>query len=104
MSHAAFLHVAREMELPDLLMGAEDVRSLAEHRGWLLVLASVEAHERKLMDQLLNPTAKADDVDRMRGELRGLRAARDAAEAIVSHAVDREREANQRIAQETADV
>jgi hypothetical protein len=98
MAHAAFQHVAREFELPDLLMRADDVRALGEHPGWLLVLESIQEHERKLTEQLLHPTAKAEDVDRLRGEIRGLRSAREAADAIVSLAVEREREANRALA------
>lgn len=85
-------------------MAADDVRSLATHRGWLLVVASVEAHERKLTDQLLNPSAKAEDVNRLRGEIRGLRAMREAVDAIVELATERERDANRALAQEHSNV
>lgn len=93
MSSAAYTHLVRDMDLPDLLMQADFVRELDDHLGWKLVMASLDAHGEKLLAQLLNPTAKPEDVDRLRGEIRGLSAAREAAESIVSLAVDREAEA-----------
>lgn len=102
---ATFTHVTREMDLPDLLMLADDVRELDSHRGWQAVLAGIDAHREKLLAQLLNPTAKPESVDRLRGEILGLASAREAAEQIVRLAVEREREAKRALAaQETADV
>jgi hypothetical protein len=95
---ATFTHVAREMELPALLMLADDVRELESDRGWHAVLAGIDAHREKLLQQLLNPTAKPDAVDRLRGEILGLSSAREAAEQIVRLAVEREREAKRALA------
>lgn len=95
----AFQHVIRDLELPDLLTQAENVEQLTNHPGWKLVLASIAAHEQRLTRQLMNPTAKADDIDRLRGEILGLASARDAAETILTFAADAERAANERAAQ-----
>jgi hypothetical protein len=105
MASAAYTHVISEMELPAQLMGADDVRALEGLPGWRLVLASIDAHKERLLAQLLNPTAKPDAVDRLRGEIRGLDSAREAADTIVQFAADREREAKRALkAQETANV
>lgn len=92
------------MALPDLLMQAEDVRSMTEGRGWNLVLECIAAHEAKMLQQLLNQTTKAEEIPRLRGLLVGLASARDAAESIVSFAENEEKKANQRVAQEQSHV
>lgn len=99
-----FTEHARNLELPDLLTLADEMRALQQSPAWQHVVAALRHRHDKLTDQLLNPTAKADDVDRIRGELLGLRAAWDAVEQIIKLAVEREQEAKRRVAQETAHV
>lgn len=104
MSRAAYTSLVDELNLPDLLRQAEDVKALDQHPGWALVTASIDAWREKLLAQLLNPSAKPQDVDRLRGEIRGLLSAREAAASIVGLAEEREAVANKRTAQELANV
>ncbi len=90
----------RDMELPALLLQADDVREVVETPGWRVVVASVEAREARALQQLLNPTAKAEDIPRLRGLLAGLAGMREAAESIVSYAVAAEEKAKSALARE----
>jgi hypothetical protein len=95
---AAYTHLLEDMPLPDLLMQAEMVRELADHPAWVFVLEVIAEHERKMLARLLNETTKPEEIPRLRGLIAGLQAARDAADTIVSFAVDRERDAKRAIA------
>lgn len=97
-SNPAYTHLIRVKELPDQVQDADLVREVVKHPGWEIVAAAIAAHHEKLFAQLLNPTAKHDDVDRLRGELRGLQAMGEAADTIVSFAEERDREARARLA------
>lgn len=96
MANAAYTRSLHEMDLPDLLYRAETVRELADHPGWKFVLSCIADHEAQMLQRLLNETTKPEDIGRLRGLLTGLSSAREAADSIVSHAADREREANKR--------
>lgn len=80
------------------------VRELADHPGWLFVLEVVAAQEQHQLAKLLNETTKAEDIARLRGLLVGLASAREAAESIVSFAMEAEEKAKRALAQETANV
>jgi hypothetical protein len=88
-SNPAYGHAARSKELPDLLMDADLIRELTAHPAWEIVAGAIDAHHTNLVAQLLNPTAKPDDVNRLRGEIRGLQSMREAAATIVGLAEDR---------------
>lgn len=104
MAAAAYRHLSRQLELPDLLRRADLVRETMASPGWEIVLAEISEHESRMIAQLLNETTKADDIPRLRGLVTGLRAMQEAADSILELAMEREREANQRTAQETANV
>lgn len=104
MAAPAYTRTARELKLPDLCRNADLIRETMATPGWTLVLEAIAAHESKMDEQLLNETTKPDDFLRLRGLIKGLRSMREAAESILELATEREAEANQRTAQELANV
>lgn len=90
---AAYRHLARQLELPDLLVKADDVRETIATPGWEFLVASVAEHESRMTAQLLNASTPAEEVTRLRGLLAGLRCLSEAAESILALAEQREAEA-----------
>lgn len=97
MAAAAYRHLARELDLPDLVMQADLIRETTQTPGWGFLVASIAEHKRKMLDQLLHETTKADDVPRLRGLVNGLGCVEEAAEAILSLAKEREAEAKRNL-------
>lgn len=93
MAAAAYRHLARQLELPDLLMQADLVRETMASPGWKLVVDSIAEHEQKMLAQLLNETTKPEEIPRLRGLVTGLRSMQEAADSIVSLAEERLRDA-----------
>jgi hypothetical protein len=105
MAAAAYRHLARQWEDPDLFRNADLLRETMATPGWTFVLDAIAEHERRMVAQLLNETTRAEEIPRLRGLVSGLRAMSEAADSILSLAVEREQEARKRAkAQETANV
>ena len=93
MSAAAYKSQVENLELPELIGQAEIVRDATETPGWRLVQASVDAHRDRMLRRLLNETTKPEDIPYLRGVVAGLESMREAADAIVTLAEERERAA-----------
>lgn len=104
MAAAAYRHLVRQLELPDLLTQADLVRETVATPGWQIVLAAVAEHESRMLAQLLNETTRPEEIPRLRGLVAGLKSMHEAADSILSLAEEREAEANKRIAQEHQNV
>lgn len=85
------------MEDADLFRTADLVREATATPGWKFIADSIEEHERKMNDQLLNETTKPEDIGRLRGLITGLRSMQQAAQSILDYAEEREAKANDRI-------
>lgn len=90
---AGYRHLARQLELSDLLVKADEVRETIATPGWEFLLASVAEHESRMTLQLLNGSTPPDEVTRLRGLIAGLRCISEAAESIVHLAEEREQDA-----------
>lgn len=101
---AAYTRNLPKDDLQALIFQADMVRETVASPGWRFVLDAIEDHESRMLTQLLNETTKAEDIPRLRGLVTGLHSMREAAESILEFATEREREANQRTAQELANV
>lgn len=97
---AAYTHTVQDLELPELLVLADDIRELMDHPGWRPVVEAIAAHRERMYARLLNESTKPEEVVRLRGLLSGLASMQEAAETILELAREREREAQQ----ETANV
>jgi hypothetical protein len=93
MAAAAYRHLARQMELPDLLTQADLVREAMATPGWEFVVASIAEHEGRMLAQLLHETTKPEEIPRLRGLVNGLRSMQEAADSIVTLAEERLRDA-----------
>lgn len=90
MSVEAYKDLVRDLELPELLVKADDVRETTDTPGWRLVQASIDFHTARLTAQLVHTSTRPEKVDYLRGQIEALGAMREAAEAIIGLAVDRE--------------
>lgn len=104
MAAAAYRHLARQLELPDLLRQAEMIRDTMATEGWGYIAASIAEHEQKMLAQLLNETTPAEDIPRLRGLVTGLKSMQEAAQSILDLATEREQEMRARNAQEHTHV
>ena len=97
MAAAAFIDVAKreypDDMLPELLVAADALREVMATDSWRLVLESIDHHRNRLIDRLTNSTVKAEQIDYLRGTIEGLKSMREAADAILSLAEQREAEA-----------
>lgn len=92
---AQYHHTVKDLELPDLLVQADLIREAMETPGWETVQAAIDAHKAKMLQRLLHEATKPDDIPYLRGLVAGLDSMREAAAAIVTLAVERERAAIQ---------
>lgn len=97
MAAAAYRHLARQLELPDLLTQADLVRATMATPGWEIVVASIAEHESRMLAQLLNASTRAEEIPRLRGLVDGLRSMQEAADSILSLADEREADATRRL-------
>jgi hypothetical protein len=93
MAAAAYRHLVRQLELPDLLLQADLVRATTATPGWKILVDAIGEHESRMLAQLLNETTKAEEVPRLRGLVNGLRSAQEAADSILTLAEERLSEA-----------
>lgn len=104
MAAAAYRHLSRQLELPDLLVQADQVRETMATPGWEILAAAIGEHESRMMKRLLHETTHAEDIPWLRGLVQGLRSMQEAADSLISHAEEREAEARRKTAQETANA
>ena len=97
MANPAYIDVAKRQYppdmLPELLVAADALRETMRADAWNLVQESIEYRRERLMDRLTHQSTKAEDIDYLRGQIEGLKSMREAAEAILSLAEQREAEA-----------
>lgn len=93
MAAAAYISKVEKLELPELLMEAEEVLDAANTAGWQIVQASIDAHRDRLTRRLVQQNTKAEDAIYLRGQIEALGAMREAADAIQALAKDREAKA-----------
>ncbi len=98
MAAAAYTRQARELELPELLSLADEIRDVTEHPGFKFLASEIALHQQKLTQRLVHTSTKPEDVDYLRGQVEALSAITEAAESIQRLAADREREARQETA------
>lgn len=103
MATAAYKDLALALKPSDLFLQAELVREATETPGWKFVLASIDHHRERLTTRLVHQSTKPEAVDYLRGQIEALQSMREAAEAIMRLAEEREAEARQQ-AQEHAHV
>lgn len=102
MAAAAYRHLARQLEDPDLFTSADLLRETMATPGWKLLVDSIAEHESRMLAQLLNETTKPEEIPRLRGLVQGLRSVHEAADSILALADEREADARARhAAQET---
>lgn len=101
MAAAAYRHLSRQLDLPDLNVRADLVRETMASPGWEIVAAEIAEHESRMTKRLLHETTSPEDVPYLRGLVNGLRSMAEAAESIVALAEEREAEARRKTAQET---
>lgn len=97
MAAAAYKDLVADLELPELLAAADDLRDLAETSGWKLVQGSIAVEAARVLQRLKNPTTKPEDVRYLQGLLAGLDAMTDAAGSIMALAKAREAEARKKL-------
>jgi hypothetical protein len=90
---AGYRHLARQLELSDLLVKADEVKETTRTPGWEFLVASVAEHESRMTAQLLNGSTAPEEVTRLRGLIAGLRCISEAAESIIQLAEEREQDA-----------
>lgn len=97
MANPAYIDVAKREYppdmLPELLVAADALRETMRTDAWNLVQESIEYRRERLMDRLTHQATKAEDIDYLRGQIEGLKSMREAADAILSLAEQREKEA-----------
>jgi hypothetical protein len=98
MAAAAYRHLARQMELADLLTQAELVRAAMDTPGWRFIADSIAEHRQKMLAQLLNETTRPEEIPRLRGLVNGLDAMQEAAQSVLDLAQERLAAADQETA------
>jgi hypothetical protein len=93
MQAAGYRHLARQLEDPDLFRIADEIKETMATPGWGFVVDSIAEHERRMTNQLLNETAKDEDIPRLRGLVVGLRSMQEAAQSILALADEHETKA-----------
>lgn len=93
MSVGEYKDLVTDLNLPELLTEAENVSEAMATPGWKLVQASIDFRVQRLVQRLVQPGTKAEDIGYLRGQIAALAAMREAAEGITSLAKEREREA-----------
>lgn len=83
----------KDLDLPELLDEAENVRDATRTPGWQAVAHAIGAHRDLMLQRLTNPSTKPEDVRYLQGLVAGLASMAEAADTILAYAEEREAEA-----------
>lgn len=94
--NAAYTNQLHDLSTVELLDAANRVRELEGHPGWTLVRGLVDVQMDRIEAQMLKSSLPSyEKLAQLQGELRGLRALRDAAETVLAYAEERAAEERQ---------
>ena len=100
MAAPQYHHTVKDLDLPELLVQADLIREAMQHPGWQAVQDAIDAHKAKSIQRLQHESTKVEVIPYLRGLLAGLDSMREAADAITTLAVERERDAKRQTARE----
>lgn len=91
-----------DLELPEVLDIAEDVRETTQTGGWQRIAEAIDQHRDLMLQQLTSRGTKPDDVRYLQGLVAGLASMREAADTIIAYAAEREAEARKSLQEQIA--